>query len=60
MQPLQIFIGSTICIGQESWCLPYAGFLSVGFLKNLLCQNENKTMNNAKNGRKQHIHQLKG
>ena len=27
-QPLQICIGSTIRIGRESWCLPYAGFLS--------------------------------
>ena len=27
MQPLQIFIGSAIRIGRESWCLPYAGFL---------------------------------
>ena len=27
MQPLQICIGPTIRIGQESWCLPYAGFL---------------------------------
>ena len=26
MQPLQICIGSTIRIGRESWCLPYAGF----------------------------------
>ena len=26
MQPLQICIGSTICNGRESWCLPYAGF----------------------------------
>ena len=26
MQPLQICIGSTIRIGQGSWCLPYAGF----------------------------------
>ena len=26
MEPLQIHIGPTICIGQESWCLPYAGF----------------------------------
>ena len=25
-QPLQICIGSTIRIGQVSWCLPYAGF----------------------------------
>ena len=25
-QPLQICIGSTIRIGRESWCLPYAGF----------------------------------
>ena len=25
-QPLQICIGPTIHIGQESWCLPYAGF----------------------------------
>ena len=28
MQPLQICIGPTIRIGQESWCLPYAGFFS--------------------------------
>ena len=27
MQPLQICIGPTLRIGQESWCLPYAGFL---------------------------------
>ena len=26
MQPLQICIGPIIRIGQESWCLPYAGF----------------------------------
>ena len=26
MQPLQICIVPTICIGRESWCLPYAGF----------------------------------
>ena len=26
MQPLQICIGPTIRIGQDSWCLPYAGF----------------------------------
>ena len=26
MQPLQICIGPTIRIGQESWCLLYAGF----------------------------------
>ena len=32
MQPLQIFIGSTIPIGRESWCLPYAGFLALRFL----------------------------
>ena len=25
-QPLQICIGSTIRIGRETWCLPYAGF----------------------------------
>ena len=25
--PFQICIGSTLCIGRESWCLPYAGFL---------------------------------
>ena len=27
MQPLQTFIGPTIRMGRESWCLPYAGFL---------------------------------
>ena len=27
MQPVQICIGATMRIGQESWCLPYAGFL---------------------------------
>ena len=26
MRLLQICIGPTIRIGQESWCLPYAGF----------------------------------
>ena len=26
MEPFQICIGPTIRIGQESWCLPYAGF----------------------------------
>ena len=30
MHPLQICIGPSICIGQESWCLPYAGFFSEG------------------------------
>ena len=30
MQPLQICIGSTIRIGQESWCLSYAGFFGIG------------------------------
>ena len=25
-QPIKICIGPTIHIGQESWCLPYAGF----------------------------------
>ena len=29
MQPLQICIGPTIRIVQESWCLPYAGFLRI-------------------------------
>ena len=29
MQPLQICIGPTIHIGQESWCHPYAGFFLV-------------------------------
>ena len=33
MQPLQIFIGPTIRIGQESWGLPYAGFF-LGVLSN--------------------------
>ena len=28
MQLLQNRIGPTIRIGQESWCLPYAGFFS--------------------------------
>ena len=28
-QPLQICIGPTICISQESWCLPFAGFFLI-------------------------------
>ena len=45
MQPLQICIGPTICIGRESWCLPYAGFFWITSLrealprKNLLFDN---------------------
>ena len=35
MQPLQICIGPTIRIGQESWCLPYAGFFYLSFTKGL-------------------------
>ena len=27
MQPLPVFIGPTIRIGRESWCLAYAGFI---------------------------------
>ena len=30
MQPLQVCIGPIIRIGQESWCLPYAGFFETG------------------------------
>ena len=30
MQPLQICIGPSSRINQESWCLPYAGFLNWG------------------------------
>ena len=29
MQPLQICFGSTIRIGQESWCLPYVDFFLI-------------------------------
>ena len=29
MQPLQIWIGPTIRIGREIWCLPYAGFFAL-------------------------------
>ena len=29
-KPLQFCIGSTIRIGRDSWCLPYAGFLIRG------------------------------
>ena len=29
MQPLQICIGPTISIGQEGWCLLYAGFFLI-------------------------------
>ena len=31
-QPIQICIGSTIRIGRESWCLPYAGFFIIFFM----------------------------
>ena len=34
-QPLQIWIGPTISIGQESWCLPYAGFLTKRLILNI-------------------------
>ena len=40
MQPLQICIVPIIRIGQESWCLPYAGFLlKLRFLCNNLLKN---------------------
>ena len=37
MQPLQNCISPTILIGQESWCLPYAGFFYFCLVKNWLC-----------------------
>ena len=41
MQPLQISIAPTIHIGQEKWCLPYAGFLQalVDLLVKLICKS---------------------
>ena len=36
MQPLQICIGPIIRIGRESWCLPYAGFLSNNMFRKAL------------------------
>ena len=36
-QPLQIWIGPTIRIGRESWCLPYARFFLYIFFSNNVC-----------------------
>ena len=39
MQPLQICIGTTIRIGRESWCLPYAGFFFDKVIKLVNCRS---------------------
>ena len=36
MQPLQICIGSTIRIGRESWCLPYARLKKKKYITDIL------------------------
>ena len=40
MQPLQICIGPTIRIGQESWCLSYAGFFGTDSLLKVFETND--------------------
>ena len=42
MQPLQICIGPIIRIGQESWCLPYAGFFKHGLNRKLFYSSQLK------------------
>ena len=42
MQPLQICIGPSIRIDQESWCLPYAGFLLLTLKKKYIYIHTNQ------------------
>ena len=46
MQPLQICIGPTVRIGQESWCLLYAGFFYMCLFKS--CRKKFKLKRNYK------------